>query len=209
MSSHITNLKQEGKRLHQSLLDGSRTATAEIAELFLQPLIKRLRGEFIQIKDPDLIDMAVADALVSYFEHPEKFEPVRSGLFTYLRIRARTYLLNSLGQGPSKKKFVELEQAETVYQMTNEDEPDTESLLVSNTYQAEIMQQVQKYITDPTDLRVVTLMTQCVRDTAEYVIVLGIADRPLAEQKKTVKRHKDRIKKIIERKIEPELRRPQ
>jgi DNA-directed RNA polymerase specialized sigma24 family protein len=209
MSSHTTNLKQEGKRLHQSLLDGSRTATAEIAELFLQPLIKHLRGEFRQLKDPDLIDMAVADALVNYFERPKKFEPSRSSLFTYLRIRARTYLLNSLGQGASKKNVVELDQVETVYQMVNEVEPDAESSLVSNTYQAEIMQQVQKYITDSTDLRVVALMTQGVRDTTEYAEVLGITDRPFAEQKKTVKRHKDRINKIIERKIEPGLRRRQ
>jgi DNA-directed RNA polymerase specialized sigma24 family protein len=207
MSSHTTNLKQEGKRLHQSLLGGSRTATVEIAELFLQPLIKRLRGEFRQLKDPDLIDMVVADALVNYFEHPEKFKPARSSLFTYLHIRARTYLLNSLRQGASKKNVVELDQAETVYQMTNEDEPGAESSLISNTYQAEIMQQVQKYITDPTDLCVVALMTQGVRDTIEYAKVLGIKDHPFAEQKKTVKRHKDRIKKIIERKIKPGLRR--
>lgn len=204
MSSHLINLKQEGERLHQLLLDGSRTATAEIAELFLQPLIKRLRVEFRQLKDPDLIDMSVTDALVNYFEHPEKFEPARSSLFTYLRTRARTYLLNRLGHGASKK-VVELGEAETVYQMTNEGESDTESLLVSNTYQAEIMQQVQKHITGPTDLRIVTLMIQGISETTEYAKVLGITDRPFAEQKRTVKRHKDRINKIIERKIRPEL----
>ena len=209
MSSHTINLKHEGERLHQRLLDGSRTATSEIAEMFFQPLIKSLRIEFKQLKEPHLIDMVVADAFINYFKHPEKFEPSRSSLFTYLRIRARTYLLNSLGQQAFAKKVVELDEAETVHQTRDEGAPDPEAAIVSHTFQAEIMQQVQKYITDPIDLRLVGLLTKGVRDTNEYAEVLGITDRPFAEQKKTVKRHKDRINKIIERKVRPKVRRRQ
>ena len=207
MSSQTANLKQEGERLHQCLLDKRPTATSEIAELFMHLLIKSLRGEFKQIGDQHLIDMAVTDALINYFEHPEKFEPSRSSLFTYLRIRAKTYLLNSLGQSASAKKVVELDEAGTVHQMADENKPDAETVLVSNAYQAEIIQQVQKYISDPTDLRIVALMTKGIRETNEYAKVLGITQCPFAEQKKTVKRHKDRIKKIIERKVIPEVRR--
>jgi RNA polymerase sigma-70 factor (ECF subfamily) len=209
MSSQTTNLKQEGERLHQCLLDGSPTATSEIAELFIHLLIKSLRGDFKQVRDPHLVDMAAADALVNYFEHSEKFEPAKSSLFTYLRIRAKSYLLNSLGQSASAKKVVELGEAETVYKIAGEGEKHSEAAIVSHTFQAEIMQQVQKYITDPTDLRFVGLMIQGVRDTAEYAKVLGITDRPFAEQKRTVKRHKDRINKVIERKIKPKMRRRQ
>jgi RNA polymerase sigma-70 factor (ECF subfamily) len=205
MSSQTSNLKQEGERLHQRLLAGSHTATSEIAELFMHLLIKSLSREFNQISDQHLIDMATTDALINYFQHPEKFESAKSSLFTYLRVRAKTYLLNSLGQPLSSKKVVELQEAETVYQMADENTQDAEAAVVSNALQAEVMQQVQKYITDPTDLHVANLMIQGIRETTAYAKVLGIADRPFAEQKKTVKRHKDRINKIIERKIKPGL----
>jgi len=200
MSSH-PDLKQRGERLHQRLLAGSLTASSETAELFLRPLIKSLTGEFKQPGDPHLIDSAVEDALINYFEHPEKFDPARSSLFIYLRIRARTYLLNSLSQRGNPNKVVELREAETVQQVEEQNEPDAEASLVSRAVQTEIMQQVQKYITDPLDLRIVALMVEGVRDTATYAEMLGISDHPLAEQRKTVKQHKDRIKKIIERKI--------
>lgn len=208
MSSHA-NLKETGERLHQRLLAGSLTASSEIAEIFLRPLIKSLAREFKQLRDPHLIDSAAADAFVNYFEHPEKYDSARSSLFRYLLIRAKTYLLNSLGQQTSTKKVVELEEAETVYQVEDQNEPDAESTLVSRAVQTEIMQQVHKYITDPVDLRIVALMIEGVRDTTKYAEVLGISDRPLTEQRKTVKQHKDRIKKIIERKIRRRGRRRQ
>jgi peptidyl-tRNA hydrolase len=200
MSPH-SNLKETGERLHQRLLAGSLTASSEIAEIFLQPLIKNLAKEFKHLSDPHLIDSAAADALINYFEHSEKFDPARASLFRYLRIRAKTYLLNSLGQQTSAKIVVEIEEAETVQQMEEQNELDVESTLVSQAIQTEIMQQVQKYIIDPVDLRVISLMVEGIRDTAKYAEVLGILDHSLTEQRKTVKQHKDRIKKIIERKI--------
>lgn len=208
MSSH-SNLKETGERLHQRLLAGSLTASSEIAEIFLQPLIKSLAREFKHLKDPHLIDSAVADALINYFEHPEKFDSTRASLFRYLRIRAKTYLLNSLGQQTSAKIVVELEEAETVQQMEEQNEPDVESILVSQAVQTEIMQQVQKYISDPADFRIISLMVEGVRDTAKYAEMLGILDDPLTEQRKTVKQNKDRIKKIIERKIRRRRRKRQ
>lgn len=208
MSSHA-NLKETGEHLHQRLLAGSLTASSETAEIFLQLLIKSLAGEFKQLRDPHLIDSAAADALINYFEYPRKFDPARSSLFRYLRIRARTYLLNSLGQPDSAKKVVELEEVKTVYQVEDQNEPDAETALVSRAVQTEIMQQVQKYITDPVDFRIVLLMIDGVRDTAKYAEVLGVSERPLTEQRKMVKRYKDRIEKIIERKIRRRGRRRQ
>lgn len=206
MYSH-TDLKERGERLHQRLLAGSLTASSETAEIFLQPLIKSLAMEFKQLRDPHIIDSAAADALINYFEHPGKFEPARSSLFIYLRIRAKTYLLNSLGRQDFAKKVVELEEVETVKQVEEQNEPDAETALVSRAVQTEIMQQVQKYIIDPMDLRVVALIVEGVRDTTKYAEVLGILDRPPTEQRKTVKQNKDRIKKIIERKIRRKGRR--
>ena len=156
-----------------------------------------------------MIIMAADDALIHYYEHSTKYDPARSGLFTYLRVIARSRLLNSLGEqkdSEGRKKVVELSGAETVNTVAAQDEQDAEASLISLDIQAEIMQQVEKYITDPTDLRVVALMIAGVRETSKYAEVLDIVDRPITEQRKLVKQCKDRIKKVIDRKIKP--RRP-
>ena len=210
MSSQI-NLRQLGEHLHQRLLTGaSLTVTTEIAELFLPKLMNSLAAEFTGIRDPHLIVMATDDALMHYFEHSAKYDPARSGLFTYLRVIARSRLLNSLGEQTDtegRKKVVELSDTETVNIVAAQDEQDAEASLISLDIQAEIMRQVEKFITDPTDLRVIALMIAGVRETSKYTEVLGIGDRPIPEQRKLVKRCKDRIKKVIDRKIKP--RKPQ
>jgi hypothetical protein len=42
-------------------------------------------------------------------------------------------------------------------------------------------------------------MMDGVRETAAYAAVLGLHHRPLHEQEKIVKRHKDRLKKMLQR----------
>ena len=206
MSSEV-NLKQLGEQLHQRLLaSSSLTVTSEIAEQFLQRIINSLAGEFKGIGDAHLIDSAAEDALMYYFEHATKFDPARSSLFTYLRLLAKSRLLNSLGEqkdSEGRKIVVEVEDIESVYIVAAQDEPDVEAILISHDVRAKIMQQVEMFITDPTDLRVACLMVAGVRDTSEYSEVIGIMDRPVTEQRKLVKRAKDRIKKIFERKIKP------
>jgi hypothetical protein len=86
-------------------------------------------------------------------------------------------------------------------------EPDAEAALISLDVREKIMRQVEKFIADPMDLQVAGLMVAGIRDTSEYATVMGILDRPVIEQRKLVKRAKDRVKKIFERKIK--ARRPQ
>lgn len=204
MSAEV-NLKQIGEQLHQRLLsDASLTVTGEIAELFLQPIINSLSGEFTGVGDPHLIDTAAEDALLYYFEHPAKFDPARSALSTYLRWLAKSRLLNSLGRQKNlqgQKKVVELSNIEAVYTVAAQGESDAESALISLDVRTQLMQQVERYITDPIDLRVAGLLLARVRETSEYAEAMGIMGRPATEQRKFVKRAKDRIRKIFERKI--------
>src|ERR1041385_4978615 len=96
MSSQL-NLKLIGATLHARLVAGSSlTVTSEIAEVFTPILCKSLYRQFFNIGDLNMIDTAVTDALVGYFAHPERYEATRSSLFTYLRLRAGSNLLNLL-----------------------------------------------------------------------------------------------------------------
>jgi hypothetical protein len=193
-----------GELLRQRLLSGSDlTVTSEIAEAFQLPLIKTLNSIFTNLPDPHLVTTAVNDALLDFFEHPTRFDPSRASLFTYLRWRAASYLRNSLsGRQYSlpKDKVVELDDPRAVYKLESR-EVDAETSLISREFQAGVIEKLRRIFTDPVDLRVVALMIEGVRETSAYAEALGVADRPLDEQKRFVKQVKDRINKIFERKF--------
>lgn len=202
------NLRQLGAELHARLLAGtSVTVTSELAEVFLPLLIRSLQGEFWNLSDQHLIDTAAEDALMGYFATPARFDPQRAGLFTYLRWRARSRLLNLLDQEKSsaaEEKVVEVAAAEAVYQMTGQAVPDLEDALAQREADATTLHKLHAIITDPVDRELLKLMLEGVRETARYAALLGVTTLSLAEQTSLIKRHKDRLKKTIQRKYRRE-----
>lgn len=55
--------------LHKQFLTGDPTAFARIAETLLRPLAQSLQRRFSAL-DPHLVETAVDDALLSYFQNP-------------------------------------------------------------------------------------------------------------------------------------------
>lgn len=207
MSSPI-NLRQLGEQYHERLLAGtSLTITGELAEVFMPLLVKSLSKQFWNLRDQDLIQSAAEDALINYFAVPAQFEPARAGLFTFLRLRAKSRLLNILAQQRShqgREKVVEVESAESVYKVEAQEDSDLEASLIQKDASARTMQQLRQILTDPIDLEMVKLMMEGIRDTHRYAELLGILDQSLEEQKSIVKRHKDRLKKTVQRKYKRE-----
>jgi len=203
MSSQIDR-KQLWQRLHQRLLSGSSpTVTGEIATEFLPVIIRSLSRVFPNVNDPHLIETAAEEAIIFYLDHPAQFDPARASLFTYLRMRAKGYLLNTLGQQKTSQggdKVVELDGAETVYRVEAQDEGDAETALIERESQADIEHRLSEIITDPAEFKVLALMLEGVRETSTFADALGITDQPLAEQTRLVKQCKDRIKKAVQRK---------
>ncbi len=206
MSSQIDR-KQLWQRLHQRLLSGSSpTVTGEIATEFLPVIIRSLSRVFPNVNDPHLIETAAEEAIIFYLDHPAQFDPARASLFTYLRMRAKGYLLNSLGRQKNSQasqeggKVVELDGVETVYRVETQDEDDAETALIERESKADIEHRLSEIITDPAEFKVLALMLEGVRETSTFADALGITDQPLAEQARLVKQCKDRIKKAVQRK---------
>lgn len=203
MSSPI-NIRQLGEELHARLLAGtSATATSEIAEAFLNRLVRSLKKEFFTLPDQHLIETAVEDALIGYFDDPARFDPRRAGLFTYLYRRARSLLLNLVNRQKNlfeREKSVELEDEEAVYQMTESETPDVEQSLVQREMDEVTWRKLCEVFTDQRDLELVRLMMEGIRETARYAELLGASSLEADEQTSLVKRHKDRLKKAIQRK---------
>jgi RNA polymerase sigma-70 factor, ECF subfamily len=80
--------RHEQDGLHSAVLAGDPTAPPGVFELLLDPLIVRLRFKWSRRPRRDLEEQAI-DSILSYLERPERYEPVRANLLTYLTGRAR------------------------------------------------------------------------------------------------------------------------
>src|SRR5262245_47754182 len=82
--------------LHVRLLNGDVTVSAEIAEQYLYEVIEQLHRRYSRLYDQDKIDTAVDDAFMRYYQYPERYNPAKSSLTTYLLMSAEGDLRNSL-----------------------------------------------------------------------------------------------------------------
>jgi len=200
--------------LHERILVEDPTAHAELSELLLPVITKRLEKRFPNLFDPDLIDIAVTDALLSYFEKPKQFQPNKKSLENYLVMSARGDLLNSLKPRKVDENSHSLLEDVELWDSYAEnnvegyvaiDETDIEDEVFIKL--SPIIQKIKELFPDPVDQELVEMLMREIRETDEYARVLGIEHLSLEEQKNIVKRNKDRIKKTIIRNIDPnELR---
>jgi RNA polymerase sigma-70 factor (ECF subfamily) len=197
--------------LHTRLLAGDVTAPAEIAELILPRLLDYMRRRFPKLYDPHMADTAVEDALISYLRRPNQFDPEKGSLWPYLKMSARYDLLNLL----SEKKgdiaslaipgIVELDDEGSEYQIEEGNALNVEERVAILT--SPIWQKLQDHVKNQTDQGIVILMMEGIRQTSEYAKVLNVEHLPQVEKVRIVKRHKDRLKKMLQRYIsQTELR---
>lgn len=194
-----------GYAFHQRLLQGDVTATAEIAEHFMEQITISLQKRFPQLDDPHMIDEAVTDAILNYFERPEQYIPSKRSLGGYLYMSARGDLLNLLNQEKNEAhqvaltEIVELSDSDSEHGVEVQDDFDLETWVLNQN--SPVWQWLPHILPDPIDQEFVLLMMDGIRETSAYADVLGILDRPSKEQAAIVKRHKDRLKKKLQRHI--------
>jgi hypothetical protein len=199
-------LKRIGEILHQRLVDGDVTATAEIAEVFMPLITARLKRRYRDLDDLHLVDTAVEDALLSYFDRPQQYDPAKLHLLGYLRMSANGDLLNLLEQRKRDSRqlglaeVVELDSLDTEHGVEIQGELDLETLVLNRN--SPIWQRLSELLPDSIDQEIVLLMMDGVRETNVYADVLSISDYPTEEQAIIVKRHKDRVKKKLQRNLE-------
>jgi DNA-directed RNA polymerase specialized sigma24 family protein len=198
-----TDPTELGKSLHARLLAGDVTASAEIAEQFFPRVLDLLRKRYPRLDDPHLVDTAVADTFLSYLTRPAQYDPAQLPLLSYLRMSAdrdvRNLLKKPLNQVHlvSLDQVVELEDSSAEYQLA--DDFDLEHTVI--VYTAPIWQRLAELLPNPMDQELLLLMLEKVRSTEVYATLLEISDRPAAEQAAIVKRHKDRVIKVVQRGI--------
>jgi Tol biopolymer transport system component/DNA-directed RNA polymerase specialized sigma24 family protein len=190
------DLREAGRRLHARYLAERDGAANEITEIFLPLLVYALGRRFRHLPDPHLVATVANDALIGYFISPEKFDPEKGSLIGYLYLDAYRNLLNAIRHEKlMARRFAALE--EDLPQRAEAQTPEDD--LIEG--ESSLLRQLEAIITDPVDWQIVQLMIEGVRDTLAYAEVLGISHLSATVQAATVKRHKDRLKAKIRRRI--------
>jgi len=200
-------------RLHLRLLAREPDAPADLVHAFLTPLLEALHGAFpaASLPDPALVDDCVMDTLLNFPKHPEKLDPARGSLWTFLFLDAKRDVLNALDKHQrrsdrERRGLAVVAQDERSRNEEQEgqafaaiDQDDTPSYLPEGVRLADVRAEVAAILADPTDLAVVTLLTEGVRETRYYAAALSILHLSPEEQRRSVKQIKDRWKKRLSR----------
>jgi RNA polymerase sigma factor (sigma-70 family) len=191
-----------GEQVHQRLIEGDPTAPSDVILAYLEPLTRRLRQRFPDIQDETIIHDAVTDTLFQYVQSPGRFDPAKSSLPSYLTMSARGDLLNALARerrrAARQVPLAAVAEAALGWNTLGEDEM-PESAEEDRMPAPQLMQHVLQQVPDPRDREVLKLMLVGERRTGRYAGLLKIEHRSEAEQRKIVKRHKDRLKKRLQR----------
>ena len=193
-----SDIKALGEALHQRLTDGDDFAISELCDRLLPSVTAKLLGQNRDV-DEHLIHSAINDAFLNYINNPSSYDPSLSSLASYLRMSAQRDLQNHLKTLHRRQKVVELSLDDAEHEMSDEGKRNIEQQFIDS--ESPLVRKVFEIVTDDIDRQIVSLMMDKVRDTKEFADILNISYLPEKEQRDEVKRHKDRIKASVKRKL--------
>jgi RNA polymerase sigma-70 factor, ECF subfamily len=182
-------------RIHAQIVGGDVTASSDLFRTVHRALTAKLRQRLgTRISWDDAGD-AATDAIMEYLQSPEKFDPLRGGLFGYLLLIARGDALNlARDQGNAKKNVARVVELSRGDGNTLEEAPDVklDADRILRDHHADL-------IRDDGDEIVLRLYLQGEKATSAYVEALALSGLSSAEQQKVVKGWKDRIELRLKR----------
>ncbi len=182
--------------IHSRLLAGDPTAPAELLEEVFLPLKRAVEARNRSVHDEHFVDDAVTEALLNYIKKPDMFDPDKASLLGYLKMAAQGDLKNALAKDRRwQTRRTSLEAVEVGSWGGKEEakQPD----IVTTLEGKRIHLLIVEHFADPTDLEMAELIIAKERSTQVFAELLGIQSLPVPEQRREVKRHKDRIKKRL------------
>ncbi|HZT42271.1 MAG TPA: hypothetical protein VFA07_08775 [Chthonomonadaceae bacterium] len=189
-------------RLYLRLLAREADAPSDLADAYLGPLLDALHSHFPDIPDLTLVDDIVENTLLRFPKEPEKYNPARSSLWTYLYMDALGDIKNALDSAKRQERKLRLvsldrdvaesepdRKGELEEMMIRQEVPD---YLPDGVEIHEVRAEVEVIISNATDLAVAELQLAGERKTEAYAKALGITNMPVDEQRRRVKQEKDK-----------------
>jgi len=186
---------------YQHLLRNNPTAFAELCERVLPHLVAFLQNQFPQ-QEAHNIEMVAIDVLLKFRAEPEKYDPQKLSLAGYLRMSARSDMLNLLDK--KRRRDQRLTDIESITIVPEENPIEAHFALdewlaqYTDLSRQEVLAALEAEI-NPDDISILMLMLDGVRETQRFAQVMGIADQDEKTQRQEVKRAKDRLIKQLQR----------
>lgn len=190
------------RNIHARLLAGDPTATAELAENVGDIVFKELRRQHPR-RDLDIVHDATWDAIRAYMERPTTFDPSRRSLVGYLVMSANGDLLNAIEKSRRRREDlvvdVELAGSRGKRKGGQLEARRGEEKLMAHLDVDRMRPQLERLFPDRADRAALDLMLGGERSTEAFAEVWGLGNLPADQQRREVKRGKDRLKKALER----------
>jgi hypothetical protein len=184
---------------HQRLLaQDDPTAFAELAEWLYVPLVQATRMRAGAGADPALVEEAVGQALLDYNEAPERYDPTRATLQSYLTMVAYRDYQNARAK-ESRRTSHQVSMADQLISEQGGMADQSIEAFLAHTHTEELWKAVEAAFPDPVERQIVELLIDRVRAPEPYAQLLGISDLPDSERQRQIKRVKDRITKRLRR----------
>lgn len=178
--------------LHERVLAGDSVAPVDVFQGLMDPLIKALRYDLPCTQD-EAYDSGV-DALLAYLEEPGRYNRDRGRLSTYLMDIAKKRAIDRLRSRSAT------ERREHTYAATVELGRSNPKASVEQQIEAhELWQRVEEAVPSERDRRALKLILTGERSASALAEALDITGRSPLEQRREVKRHRDRLMRILER----------
>lgn len=210
-SPHSELSAEDALHLHRRLLERDPLAPADFAVAFLQPLIA-----WLQCTNPRLDSMiceeAADEAIVRFLLDPSKYDPHRLELEAFLRMAAQRDLQNLLRKERrhqrNRRSWKVVEQMAEAGKYLRRDEDPSLPLQMEEVRQRQAPPDSMRQRMTEVEQRFWEQMQQGEWRNAVFATILGVTHLPEAEQRRQVKRVKDRLNKRKERAGEKDGRSP-
>jgi hypothetical protein len=192
--------------LHSLILEGDSLALSKLYDKYGDRVTALLSARYPKIatKDEALIFAAVNEAFFGYHRNPTTFDPEKNTLQRFLEVAAERDLINILSkeakQGKKENLPDDVELEVNFWNSIKKDQHGPENEMIAKETFELVAKEIANHFTSVTDRAMAVMIISGERETSAYVDVLQIQELTPQEQKNKVKKVKDRIKKVLDRK---------
>ncbi len=180
-------------------------AFAALADWLYNPLVQDVRKRAGISADPMLVEEAVGEVLLIYHDAPEKYDPSRASLRSYLAMAAYRDFQNAQAKEDRLTEHQVSIFDPVFHERDRARSQETVEAIEHKLQVEELWKLIDEIFPDSTERRIVTLILNKVRSPDPYVQVLGLGDLPYDERLRQIRLVKYRITRRLRRRMAQQL----
>lgn len=194
-----------GLTLHHLVQSGDTLALAKLYDEYGENIINVLRIDFKDLakQDDSYLFEAVNQAFMGYYSNPHTFDPNQKTLKNFLILAAKRDLQNIIEKNKKYsgklKPLTDVEVEKNIWNRIEENTHLPDAEIIQSESISLVNKELSNYFKNECDLEIAKMILRGERETETYAAVLQIETLEKGKQQEEVKRHKDRIKKTLDR----------